>query len=298
MYVYLITNLINDKKYVGITNDYKKRWVNHKCNNDPSMAIAKAIKKYGVENFKFEVIESNVPLEEIDEKEIYYIKFYNSHTSGGKGYNISKGGRYNIANNVQAGVDNGMSLLSEEQVKYIKANRNIPEMVLYEEFTDIISYESFKKVYLDKTYKNIKPTSEIYPFNLEFSSQFNSGKLTYSEVVELRKQYANKVFWKKAYTDYYKSLYDEMTFWNIYTGNRYKLVMPEVFTEENKHYQSSVSHSGSDNGRAKLTWEDVNKMRRLFESKEKTRKEIQQIYSQISTSAVNNILGYRTWKIN
>ena len=107
------------------------------------------------------------------------------------------------------------------------------------------------------------------------------------------------MFWRDAYTDYYKELYpDEMTFWNIYVGNRYKLVMPEVFTEENKHYQASKSHSGVDNGRAKLTWDDVNNIRKLFETKEKTRKEIQQMYSQVSTTTINNILRYATWKIN
>lgn len=298
MYVYLITNQINNKKYVGITNDYKRRWANHKCGNNPTMAIAKAIKKYGVENFTFELLEEDVSLEQIDEKEMYYIQKLETHVSTGKGYNISKGGRYNIENSVKIGTDNGRSLLTAEQVKYIKANRNIPEFVLYEEFCDIISYEAFKKIYLNKTYTNIEPTSEIYPFNLEFSSQFNSGKLTYSEVVELRKQYNNKVFWRDAYTDYYKKLYpNEMTFWNIYVGNSYKLVMPEVFTKENKHFQASKSHSGSDNGRAKLTWDDVNNIRKLFESKEKTRKEIQQMYSQVSASAINNILRYTTWKI-
>ena len=299
MYVYLITNQINDKKYVGITNDYKKRWSNHKCCNDPKMAIAQAIKKYGKENFKFELLEKNIPIERIDEKEIYYIQKLETHVSTGKGYNVSKGGRYNIANHVHTGTENGRALLTEEQVKYIKSHRNIPEMVLYEDFCDIITYQAFKNVYLDQTYINIRPTSEIYPFNLEFSCQFNRGKLTYSEVIELRQQYNNKVFWRDAYTDYYKELYpDEMTFWNIYVGNRYKLVMPEVFTEENKHYQASKSHSGVDNGRAKLTWDDVNNIRKLFETKEKTRKEIQQMYSQVSTTTINNILRYATWKIN
>jgi group I intron endonuclease len=297
MYVYLITNQINDKKYVGITNDYKKRWANHKCCNNPTMAIAKAIKKYGVEHFKFELIEENVPLNEIDEKEIYYIQKYESHVSTGKGYNISKGGRYNIEHSVRIGTDNGRAVLTEEQVKYIKSHRNIPEMVLYEEFCDVISYEAFKDVYLNKTYTNIEPTSEMYPFNLEFSSQFNSGKLTYSEVVELREQYNNQIFWRDAYTEKYQKIYpDEMAFWNVYVGNKYKLVMPEVFTKENKHFQASKSHSGASNGRAKLTQQDVDLMRELFETKQKTRKEIQQMYSQVSTSSINNILRYATWK--
>lgn len=50
MYVYKITNKINNKLYIGITNNYKKRWANHKCCNSPNMIIAKAIKKYGVQN--------------------------------------------------------------------------------------------------------------------------------------------------------------------------------------------------------------------------------------------------------
>lgn len=170
MYVYLITNLINNKKYVGITNDCKKRWENHKCCNDPSMAIAKAIKKYGRDNFKFEVLEANIPLEKIDEKEIYYIEKMESHVSTGKGYNISKGGRYNIANSIKQGTENGRALLNEEQVRYIKSHRNIPEMVLYEEFSHIMSYDAFKNVYNNKTYTNIEPTSEIYPYNFEFSN--------------------------------------------------------------------------------------------------------------------------------
>ena len=44
MYVYQITNLINGKIYIGITNDYIKRWSNHRCCNSPNMVIARAIK--------------------------------------------------------------------------------------------------------------------------------------------------------------------------------------------------------------------------------------------------------------
>ena len=135
MYVYLITNLVNDKKYVGITNDYKKRWANHKCNNDPTMVIAKAIKKYGKDNFKFELIEEDVSLEEIDEKEQYYIDFYQSHVSTGKGYNVSKGGRYNMNDSKDVrGHYNNNAHLTKEEVEYIKSHRNIPEFVLYEAY--------------------------------------------------------------------------------------------------------------------------------------------------------------------
>lgn len=59
--------------------------------------------------------------------------------------------------------------------------------VLYDDFSDKISYEAFKDIYNDKTYKNIKPTVECYPYNIEFSSQFSSSKIDYPDIVELRK---------------------------------------------------------------------------------------------------------------
>lgn len=296
MYLYLITNLINQKKYIGITNNPKKRWENHKCNNDPSMAIAQAIRKYGAENFKFEILLSGIPIEKIDEYEQEYIQKYETHISTGKGYNVSWGGRYNIANNARYGEDNPKAKLTNEEAQYIKSHRNIPMYVLYDDFSDKISYEAFKDIYNDKTYKNIKPTVECYPYNIEFSSQFSSSKIDYPDIVELRKQYDNQIPWREAYTEKYKELYpDELTFWNIYVGNRFKLVMPEVFTDENKHFQASISHSGSNNGRAKLNAEDVKQMRYDFENKIKTRKEIQQSYPQVSSSTINRILKYETW---
>lgn len=50
-----------------------------------------AIQKYGWENFKHEIIESNIPENELNNKEIYYIKEYNSLVPFG--YNVSKGGK-------------------------------------------------------------------------------------------------------------------------------------------------------------------------------------------------------------
>ena len=74
MYIYQITNLINNKVYIGKTNNIQKRWSNHRCCSDPDLVIAKAIKKYGVENFKFEILYRNIPIEQIDELEVKTIK--------------------------------------------------------------------------------------------------------------------------------------------------------------------------------------------------------------------------------
>lgn len=297
MYLYLITNMINNKKYIGITNNHKKRWENHKCNNDKTMAIAKAINKYGKENFKFEILLSGIPIEKIDEYEIEYIKKYESHVSTGKGYNVSKGGRYNISNSIHKGEENGRALLTDKEVQYIKNHRNKPMYLLYDDFSEKISYSQFKKIYNNKVWLHIQPTVECYPYNTEFSAQFISSKISYEEVIKLREQYEHKIPWREAYTDYYKKIYsNELDFWNIYVGNRFKFVKPEVFNEDNKHFQASISHSGENNGRSKLTKMDIIKMRKEFESKEKTRKEIQQEYADIvSPSTINRILAYKSW---
>lgn len=296
MYLYKITNQINGKKYIGITNNYKKRWSNHRCGNNKTMAIANAIKKYGKDNFTFEIIEKNLTLEEANQKEIEAI--YNENTLVPNGYNISKGGGViPIEKSKHIGTSNGRSILTQEQAQYILDHRNLPEYVLYEEFSEIISYPAFKDIYLGKTYTNLSTNTPIYPFNLEFSCQFSStNKLEYDEVLELRQKYLEGIYWREVYKEY-KDLYpNEWDFWNVYNGNRYKLVMPEVFTEENKKIHSKFSnHSGSNNGRSKLTEKDVREIRRLKEKENYSNLDIYKLYPQVSTTSIRNILNYKTW---
>lgn len=296
MFLYQITNNINKKQYIGITNDYKKRWSNHKCNK--TMVIGKAIQKYGVENFTFEVLKSNLSLEQASELEIKLIKEKNTLIPNG--YNVAKGGMNNIPVELTAhyGEENGKALLTKEEAQYIKDNRNIPEYVLYEEFADKISYNTFKDVYLDKTYKNIKTTTEIYPFNLEFSNQFTSNnKLTYNEVLQLRSAYEKGVDWEEAFKPYKDRFKDKWSFWNIYYGNKYKLVRPEVFTEENKKRHTQIKNNkkaGSNNGRAVLTEQDVLKIRELHKNGVKN-SEIYKRYPQVSSASIRNIINRKTW---
>jgi group I intron endonuclease len=94
--IYLITNLINNKKYVGQTQQgrEKRRWQEHSvfCINE-NKPLYNAIKKYGSENFDFKVIENNIPEEAIDERERYYIKYYNTFYLNNQGYNMTEGGQ-------------------------------------------------------------------------------------------------------------------------------------------------------------------------------------------------------------
>nr|DAL45328.1 MAG TPA_asm: intron associated endonuclease [Caudoviricetes sp.] len=293
MYVYKITNNINKKIYIGITNNYKKRWSNHKSGNSKNMVIGKAIEKYGIENFTFEILFSSLSLEEANNKEIELIKEYNCRVPNG--YNVSFGGGA-IDGVSRYGADNSHAKLTEEQAQYILDHRDIPMYVLYEQFNEIISYSAFKEVYHHHTYTNLNTNTPIYPYNIEFSAQFTSGgKLDYDDIVLLREKYAEGIYWEEVYQNY-KSLYpDKWTFWNIYVGNKYKLVMPEVFTEKNKHLHHSLGHSGEKNGKSKLTENDVRRIRELHKEG-KTNKEIHELFPQVTTTSIRNIVNGKTWK--
>lgn len=100
-YIYLLTNVVNNKKYVGqTTRTIKQRLEEHFTKINKGYAISNAIKLYGKENFKIEELEKiNDKSEEslkksLNSKEIYYIQKYNSmvSSSDGYGYNIDKGG--------------------------------------------------------------------------------------------------------------------------------------------------------------------------------------------------------------
>lgn len=103
-YIYLVTNLINDKHYIGQTNfTIKKRWEQHQYDafiKQDDFYFHRALRKYGIDNFKIEpLIECGQ--EELDEKEIYYIDYYKSYYIYKQGYNLTRGGKGNAKINVK-----------------------------------------------------------------------------------------------------------------------------------------------------------------------------------------------------
>lgn len=98
MLIYKITNKIDGKCYIGQTiKNAEERWREHQTHafgthpNDVNKTLYKAIRKYGLENFTFEVLQDNIETyEQLDKAEIYWIDFYNSFI---KGYNETFGGQ-------------------------------------------------------------------------------------------------------------------------------------------------------------------------------------------------------------
>lgn len=96
MVIYKITNIKNGKVYIGLTiNTSHQRWLSHlsvaRNPNKSKIGIDAAIAKYGKDAFIVEDIDSAKTLDELNEKEKYWITYYNSMNPV-IGYNIAEGG--------------------------------------------------------------------------------------------------------------------------------------------------------------------------------------------------------------
>lgn len=165
-YIYKITNKINNKNYIGLTNNIERRKNRHfidlKMNKHDNHFLQYEFNKYGIDNFNFEIIfQGDVTSKEISDKEKYFIKIYDSYQNG---YNQNEGGNF--------GPSNGGSHLTKNDVLNILATLEFmsrPGEVLsqifsvtkttisrikqginhcaYKEYYDSLSYEERKEIF-------------------------------------------------------------------------------------------------------------------------------------------------------
>lgn len=195
-YIYKYTNLINNKKYIGQTNNLNRRINEHKSASFNTKSINyndklhQAIRKYGYDNFKIDVVEIINNAENYDlvnEREIYWIQQEQSLLTQW-GYNVLDGGR-NSSN----------TFLSKEDIKNIKS---------------LIKKET--------------PYSEIqkfYPISKTFISDINHGKFFFdnTELYPLCNYRVSKDIYDALIEDLLKP---ELTFKEL--ANRYNLAESTV----------------------------------------------------------------------
>ena len=153
--------------YIGLTNNIARRFQEHLSasknpnNRDYNETIHKAIRKYGIENFDFIILEDNIDsIEKLKEREQYWIKFYNTYENR-EHYNETPGGDLPGRNTVHLGENHGMAVLTEDQVKYCrkcysegKRSRDIYNELKVE---NVVSYSGFLAMWHGKTWKHVMP---------------------------------------------------------------------------------------------------------------------------------------------
>lgn len=90
--VYKITNQKTKECYIGQAADLASRWKDHAkaglgIDTPQGNKLYRSMQEFGIQNFSWEVLEE-CPRTELDEKEKYYIKLYQSKEFG---FNGTKG---------------------------------------------------------------------------------------------------------------------------------------------------------------------------------------------------------------
>ncbi len=91
--IYKATNLVNGKMYIGKSKNFDERKKSHRrdTKNGDQVYFHRALRKYGTENFDWQVIDQAETDQELDDKEKYWVQFYKSFDPQ-FGYNLTKGG--------------------------------------------------------------------------------------------------------------------------------------------------------------------------------------------------------------
>ena len=217
--IYKITNKINNKCYIGKSTNIESRWKYH-IKNKNSMAeynkpLYKAFRKYGVENFSFEIIEELEDYSISNEREKYWIKYYNCYGKN-KGYNATIGGDGGITCE-DPRIKYGK--LTYEEVIYLRkrfAECKYPSSYIYEcEFKDKISRRGFQAIWLGENSKDILPevfTEENKQKNLQLGRLYEGllrrrKKLSLEKTLEVREKIkqgeSRKSIWLLEFKDIY-----------------------------------------------------------------------------------------------
>ena len=165
--IYCYTNLINGKKYVGQTINPTKRFNQHKSSafnendKDYDTPLHRAFRKYGYENFKYEILAEADSIEELNGLEIYYIAHLKTKVPDG--YNIKDGG-LNASNpkseETKIKLMEAHAALSEEEVIELRkayANHESPTKIYNEKYADRMHKNSFMNIWNGARYKTIMP---------------------------------------------------------------------------------------------------------------------------------------------
>lgn len=178
MIVYLATNKVNGKKYVGITkNTLEQRKIQHMhtANTQKGSKFQKALRKYGVDGFTWEVIDTAITYEELLWKEMFYIKKYNSYENG---YNSTSGGEGTIG---IVGEDRHNAVLTEKQViEILLSDKTVMELARqYNVNSGVIS--DIRNL---KTWRHVTSKYFLYPLTNEDIINIYLSRLSLEELAD------------------------------------------------------------------------------------------------------------------
>lgn len=217
-YLYKITNLVNGKLYIGVTNNPIKRKAQHFTKSKKNRLVNKAVEKYGKENFSFEVLCLGLK-DYIYKLESKAIISYNSDAKSGYGYNLCAGG---LINNQ---INKGKSVYkrSDDKSVYVSGwwfpNKRTSLKTL--KWGDGIFNSRKKEGALGKTYyvkKRSGPQEFVYVTGFWFPSKKSALEHTTLSPNIYEKRRRNGTLWNVSYSETRKSNSTALLVPNYYKG--------------------------------------------------------------------------------
>ena len=180
-YVYVHTNKINGKKYVGVTSqEPEKRWNEGRGYTKRQPHMYNAIQKWGWENFEHEILFSNLSIEEASHIEQSLIEEW--HLQDRKyGYNAQSGGltHATLSDEIKEKISNahkGKRFTEEHKQNLSKARENKPLSEKQQEVIERIKYFNKGKKFTEEHKQNISQALKDRKFSEEHKQNISNGK--------------------------------------------------------------------------------------------------------------------------
>lgn len=170
--IYKIRNLLNGKVYIGQSVDLNTRFKDHKkkCRCKTNHPLYNTIRKYGLENFEFDVIEHIEDINKLNECEQYWLDYYKSYDRN-YGYNLcyiaesTRGYKHTEETKQKMSLNHSKSWLGKKHTEETK--RKIGECHVGKE----VSIETRQKLSEINIGKKRKPFTDVHRRNLSLKGK-------------------------------------------------------------------------------------------------------------------------------
>lgn len=320
--IYCINCLTSGKSYIGITEDFERRLAMHwsRARSGSQAVLHKAIRKYSENNFNVKLIEKVETWEKACEREIYYIK--DLKTKIPDGYNMTNGGegtlglivskevkqKLSIAHKgLQVGEKHGSAKLTEQDVLTIRKRYKIEDIsfsqlaerynVRQEQIHCVVTGKSWSHIPEDiSTPLEIKEKASIFRKEHYKGEKNGASKLTEKEVNSIRGLYKKGGITVQQLSEKF----------NVCTSTIHAVISNKLWSHLNENILTTPEikkrkkallkgkQVGEKNGYAKLTKQDIIKIRRLYNDTELSQKQLAKQFS-VTQRNIGCIVSGKSW---
>ena len=296
--IYCITNKINNKIYIGQSNSVFTRWGEHAKiaydDNNRKSLIHKAIKKYGIEFFTFEILEL-CEIGKLNELETYYIESFKEQ--GFNLYNLTKGGE----GNTMWGENNPRTTLTNKEVYDIRERYKNKENKkdVYEIYKNKITFNGFHCIWYGTSRKNIH--MDVYTEenkyihrrkNIKSKDLFKNSNITKEDVKRIRDLRQSGYCPSEVYEEYQwmnRNTFNDIWYMRTFTNIKSNL------EKQKTRYIRRRNQNGTNNSMAKFTEKQIIDIRRRKNNGEKL-KDVYKIYPFVCKQSFRKVWNNETYK--